>query len=307
MAFSAIVHVPGRTDLKWVIVLHRYILHNSEIREASEPVLRAGQVGLLSGWGVFSTMKVAGGVLFAYERHWARMERDAAAFHVTLPGSRDDVHERLLSLVTANQAFNSTMRVVCVRNTGGMWQGPSGGHVTDLIALTAGSKNWGEGVKLCYTPQARHSQCNFAGTKVLSWGMNLTWLENAQARGCDETILLNERGEVSECTSANIFIARCAEVLTPPLSSGCLPGITREILVSEIRVPGYTIREQTLTPADLETADDVFITSTTRDLLPVLEIEGRKIAPRGNARQTLQSAFTDYACRYLEGHPTAAR
>ncbi|MFB3830112.1 MAG: aminotransferase class IV [Bryobacteraceae bacterium] len=280
-------------------MLHRYILHNDGIREASEPTLRAGQVGLLAGWGVFSTIKVARGVLFAYERHWARMERDAAAFHIPLPGSREEIRERLLRLVAANQAFNSTMRVVFVRNQGGMWQGPNGGRATDLIALTADSKDWGEGVKLCYTPQARHSQCNFAGTKILSWAMNLTWLEDAQARGCDETILLNERGEVAECTSANLFIARGGEVLTPPLSSGCLPGVTREILLSEIRVPGYAIRERTLAPADLEEADDVFITSTTRDLLPVLEIEGRRIVPRGDARRTLGSAFADYVRRYL--------
>ncbi len=288
-------------------MLHRYIVHNGEIREASEPTLRAGQVGLLSGWGVFSTIKVAGGVLFAYERHWARMERDAAAFHITLPGSREDVHESLLRLVTVNQAFDSTMRIVFVRNTGGMWQGPNGGRATDLIALTADSKDWGEGVRLCYTAQARHSQCNFAGTKILSWAMNLTWLEDAQARGCDETILLNERGEVAECTSANIFIARGAEVLTPPLSSGCLPGVTREILLSEIRVPGYCIRERALTPAEVESADDVFITSTTRDLLPVAEIEGRKVAPRGTVREALQAAFTEYVRGYVSGHAAAVR
>ena len=85
---------------------------------------------------------------------------------------------------------------------------------------------------------ARHAACQFAGTKILSWAMNLTWLESAQARGFDEVILLNERGEVAECTSANIFIANGSQVWTPPLSSGCLPGITREVLLGEIRVPG---------------------------------------------------------------------
>ena len=64
----------------------------------------------------------------------------------------------------------------------------------------------------------------FAGTKILSWAMNLTWLESVQSRGFDEAILLNERGEVAECTSANIFIANGSQVWTPPLNSGCLPG-----------------------------------------------------------------------------------
>ena len=99
--------------------------------------------------------------------------------------------------------------------------------------------------------------------------MNLTWLESAQARGFDEVILLNERGEVAECTSANLFIANGSQVSTPPLSSGCLPGITREVLLAEIRAPGIRVEEKALKPGDLEAADEVFITSTTRDLLPV--------------------------------------
>src|ERR1035441_4468617 len=107
---------------------------------------------------------------------------------------------------------------------------------SDLIGLTADSKDWGEGVKLAYVRDARHAACQFTGTKILSWAMNLTWLESAQARGFDEVILLNERGEIAECTSANLFIANGSHVYTPPLSSGCLPGITREVILREIRV-----------------------------------------------------------------------
>ena len=83
---------------------------------------------------------------------------------------------------------------------------------SDLIALTADSKEWGDGVKLAYSGEARHAASPFAGTKILSWAMNLTWLESAQARGFDEVILLNERGEVAECTSANLFIANGNQV-----------------------------------------------------------------------------------------------
>jgi len=283
-------------------VLHRYILHNGEVREASERVLAPGQVGLLSGWGVFSTMRVADGVLFAYERHWARMMRDAAALHVAPPGNAEEVRCCLLRLVEANRARNSTLRVVFVRNTGGMWQGPPVGRETDLIALTADSKDWGADARLGYQERARYSACPFSGAKPLSWGMNLVWLEEAHARGFDEVILLNERGEVVECTSANLFIAEGGKVWTPPLSSGCLPGVTREILLSEIQVPGYTIGERTLLPEDLKHADDVFITSTTRNLLPVAAIAGQPRAPRGHAREALQAAFSAFVRRYLEEH-----
>jgi branched-chain amino acid aminotransferase len=277
--------------------VHRYILHNDQIHEASAQVLSPGQVGLLSGWGVFSTLRVAGGVLFAWERHWARMTKDAALLRVPLPDS-EQVRRKLLELVEGNQAYDATLRVVVVRNRGGVWEGPPTGRASDVIALTADLKDWGAGVKLSCVEQARHAACIFAGAKILSWAMNLTWVEEAHERGFDEVILLNERGEVSECTSANVFIARGDKVWTPPLSSGCLPGVTRDILLHDIHVAGYEIGEKTLLPADLEQADDVFITSTTRALLPVLEIDGRKVGGKGAAQKVLQAAFE----KYVEGY-----
>ncbi len=222
-------------------MLHRHILHNNQVCLASDTVLSPGQVGLLSGWGVFSTLRVAEGVLFEWDRHWARIKRDAAALHVPVPADSEAVRRQLLELIEANGAVNCTLRVVIVRNGGGMWAGPSNGRESDLIALTADSKEWGTGVKLAYQAHGRHAACNFAGTKILSWAMNLTWLETAQRRGFDEVILLNERGEVAECTSANLFLANGGQVWTPPLSSGCLPGITRELLLGPVRAQGIEI------------------------------------------------------------------
>jgi branched-chain amino acid aminotransferase len=279
--------------------VHRFVLHNEEIRDAGDKLLAPGQVGLLSGWGVFSTIRVTDGVLFAFERHWARMRKDAAALHVPLPPDPEHVRRKLLELVEANQAFDATLRIVVVRNTGGMWEGPGTGRPSDLIALLSATKEWGSGVRLCYTPHARYAAGEFAGAKILSWAMNLTWLESAQTRGFDETILLNECGEVAECTSANIFAAEGDRVWTPPLSSGCLPGVTRELLLHEIRVPGYSVEEQVLTPADLERASEVFITSTTRNLLPVVEIEGRAVPQSGGACAALTTAFAAYVDGYV--------
>jgi branched-chain amino acid aminotransferase len=287
-------------------VLHRYILHNDAIRGATEPVLAAGQVGLLSGWGVFTTLRVQEGVLFAFERHWARLSRDAAALHVALPGDPEAVRLRLLELVEANHARNSTLRLDFVRNTGGMWSAPNT-RETDVIALTADTKDWGRGVRLAYQAEARHAASGFAGAKILSWAMNLTWLETAQRRGFDEVILLNERGEVAECTSANIFAAVGDTVFTPPLFSGCLPGVTREVLLDAIQVPGVEIVEKTLFPSDLDVAEEVFITSTTRDLLPVAEIEGRKTGTASRAVKALSAAFGVYLDNYVAEHRATSK
>ena len=287
-------------------MLHRFVLHNDQIQESTELCLAPGQIGLLSGWGVFSTLRIAEGVPFAWERHWARLQRDAAALHVDLPQDAERVRRKLLELVVANHAPNCTLRIAIVRNGGGMWAGPSNGRASDLIALTADSKHWGEGVKLSYVRQARHAACQFTGAKILSWAMNLTWLESAQARGFDEVILLNEHGEVAECTSANLFIANGSHVYTPPLSSGCLPGITREVLLGEVRSPGIRVEEKALLPGDLEAADEVFITSTTRDLLPVFQIEDKKIGRTDHTRQALARAFSECVGNYVATHKEVA-
>jgi branched-chain amino acid aminotransferase len=178
--------------------MHRSLLHNDDIVDAHQNTLSAGQVGLLNGWGVFTTMRVAEGVLFAFERHWDRMQRDAAKLHVPFPADPAWLKTRLLRLVEANSAFDATLRVAIVRNRGGLYEGPDLTRAFDLIAFTTGRNDWGSSARLAVKPHGRHAQSEFAGTKMLSWAQNLTWYEEAHQRGFDEVVLLNERGEVSQ-------------------------------------------------------------------------------------------------------------
>jgi branched-chain amino acid aminotransferase len=280
--------------------MHRFLLHNDEIRETGDAVLSPGQVGLMNGWGIFSTIRVQDGVMFAWERHWARMQRDAARMRVPFPDNAKCLEERLYRLIEKNQAANSTLRVLIVRNRGGMWEGPAAAErAFDTIAFTAPLNDWGATVKLAIVPHARHAASEFAGTKYLSWSENLTRYERAHERGFDEAVLLNERGEIAECTSANIFIVKANQVSTPPLSSGCLPGVTRALLLEEIHVPGIAVAEKVLVTKDLEEADEVFITSTTRDLMPVASVEGLRIRQGHAVRDRLQQAFSAYTSSYV--------
>ncbi len=280
--------------------MHRFLLHNNNILDAHEKSLSAGQVGLLNGWGVFSTLRVADGVPFAFERHWERMHRDAAKVHVPFPTDPGELKAQILRLVEANSAWNSTLRVMVVRNRGGMFEGPDLERDFDVLAFTKDLNPWGNSVRLAIKPNARYAANEFSGCKILSWSQNLTWYEEARARDFDEAVLLNERGEVSECTSANIFAATGGEVYTPPLDSGCLPGVTRELLLDVVRVPGITVTERALKPQDLEWADQVFITSTTRDLLPVVFIEGLKVRNEGSVADRLVKALEEYRGDYVK-------
>ena len=279
--------------------MHPHLLHNDEIRPARDSVIAPGQVGFLNGWGVFTTIRVYDGVMFAWERHWARMCRDAKKMYVPMPEQPEWLEAQLYKLIDSNQAVDATLRVAIVRNKGGMFEGPDIVREFDVIAFTRDVADWGESVKLGIVPQARHAANEFAGIKFISWAQNLTWYEQAHRRGLDEMVLLNERNEVSECTSANIFTVFGGRVFTPGLlASGCLAGITRDVLLNDIQIPGVEIGEHILLPADLESADEVFITSTTREILPVTSVEGLSVKAGRTMIGRLQEAFTAYHRNY---------
>ncbi|HEY4365378.1 MAG TPA: aminotransferase class IV [Bryobacteraceae bacterium] len=279
--------------------MHSFLLHNREIQDTAHRSLAPGQTGLMNGWGVFSTIRIYDGVLFAWERHWTRMKHDAERLRVPMLDDPDLLAADLRRLIEANQAWNGVLRVVVVRNRGGMFEGPSIARDFDVLAFTAPVPPWGDSMKLGVVPNARHAASEFAGAKILSWAENLTRYERAREQGLDEVVLLNERGEVAECTSANLFAVHGDRVLTPPLSSGCLPGVTRLTLLEDLQVPGLTVQERVLLPPDLESADEVFLASTTRELLPVISIEGMRIQRSRSVRDRLQAAFSAYVESYV--------
>jgi branched-chain amino acid aminotransferase len=290
-------------------MLHRFLLHNDDIRQSGERSLSPGQVGLLSGWGVFSTLRVYDGVMFAFDRHWQRMRSDAARMRVPFPAQSDWLEARLYRLIEANQVspkqpLNATLRVAIVRNRGGIFEGPSITRDFDVVAFTVDVVRWPLSVKLGVVPDGRHAANEFSGTKYISWAENLTRYERAHEQGLDEVILLNERGEISECTSANIFaVDATGRVWTPPLSSGCLAGVTRAVLLEEMQELDIAIGEKTLVPDDLRSAREIFITSTTRELLPASAIEGWDI-PAGRAVcDRLREAFSARVRHSASLHP----
>ena len=146
----------------------------------------------------------------------------------------------------------------------------------DLILCTAGLPAHSADATLGVAEHARHAASPLAGVKTTSWLNNVWHLAEAQKAGWTEVILLNERAEVAECTSANIFCVNNGEVFTPPISSGCLEGVTRSFCWRLRRGQGISMSEKTLTMEDLYHADEVFITSTNRTLLGVSEIMGHR-------------------------------
>ena len=281
-------------------MLHRYVFHNDRLLPIERVRLSPGQAGLLTGWGLFTTLRIYDGEAFAYERHWRRLEKDAARTHVPFPFDAAKVRVHLGEVLRANQVREGTARIYVIYNKVGFWHSDESFPPVDILIYTAGLPDYREPARLALREQGRHAASPLAGVKVTSWLNNVWNLAEAQARGFDEVVLLNERGEAAECTAANIFCVRQEKVLTPPRSSGCLEGVTRGVLLEIGPEAGVTIVEQTLRPADLFAAEEVFISSTNRSVLGVGEIEGHSIAAGpGPVTQRLAKAFDAYVAEYV--------
>ncbi len=288
-------------------MIHRKVFHNDRLVPIEQVRLSPGQAGLLSGWGLFTTLRIFEGEAFAYERHWRRLEKDAARTHLPLPFSGAKVRVHLRELLRANQVREGTARIYILYNKVGFWQSDENFPEVDLLLYSAGLPAYREPARLALRQHGRHAASPLAGVKVTSWLNNVWNLAEAQQGGFDEALLLNERGEVAECTAANVFCVRGGKALTPPLSSGCLEGVTRAVLLEIGPEAGVSIAEQALRPEELFTADEVFITSTNRSLLAVGEIDGHEIAAApGPITQRLDKAFAGYVTDYIARRAAAA-
>ncbi len=281
-------------------MIHRHVFHNDRLMAIEDVRLSPGQAGLLSGWGLFTTLRVWDGELFAFERHWARLERDAKRTRVPFPFDAEKIRTQLQEVLRVNEVVQGTARIYVVYNKTGFWQSDEQMPQVDLILYSAGLPSYREPVRLGLREHGRHAASPLAGVKVTSWLNNVWNLAEAQSAGWDEVVLLNERGEVAECTAANIFCVRGGKVMTPPLSSGCLEGVTRDALLDIAHASGISANEQTLTPEDLYGAEEVFISSTNRNLLGAGEIDGHKfaVAP-GPVTLKLEKALAAFVAEYV--------
>jgi branched-chain amino acid aminotransferase len=281
-------------------MIHRVVFHNQRLMPIEEVRLSPGQSGLMSGWGLFTTMRITEGIPFAFERHWKRLSRDAQKTHCPFPFAEQTVLGQLNEVLRANQVKEGCARIYAIYNQAGFWRSDENFPEADLLICSAGLPPHREPVRLALREHGRHAASPLAGVKVTSWLNNVWNLDEAQKAGFDEVVLLNERGEVAECTAANIFCVREGRVLTPPLSSGCLEGVTRGVVLEIGAAAGVRVEERALRPEDLYSADGVFISSTNRGVIAVSEINGHRIATAPlPAMQKLQDAFSAYVREYV--------
>jgi branched-chain amino acid aminotransferase len=207
---------------------------------------------------------------------------------------------QLQEVIRANKVSEGCARIYLIYNDVGVWRSEEKMPQVDLVIYTAPLPEYREPVRLGLREHGRHAASALAGVKTISWLPNVWAVAEAQKEGFDEVVLLNERGEVAECTAANVFVVKGDKVLTPPLNSGCLEGVTRGILMEIAPEAGISVVEQTLRPEDFATGDEIFISSTNRNLIGVGEIAGQKmpIAP-GPVTRKLDELFDAYVTDYV--------
>jgi len=248
------------------------------------------------------------GEAFAFERHWRRLEKDAAIIRMPVPYAGPRVRVNLQEVIRANGVTEGCARIYLVYNHVGFWRSDETMPAVDLVIYTAPLPMYREPVRLALREHGRHAASPLAGVKTISWLMNVWSVAEAQKDGFDEVILLNERGEVSECTAANVYVVKGDVIFTPPLSSGCLEGVTRGVLFEIAGEAGVGVKEQVLRPEDLYGADEVFISSTNRNVIGVGEIAGNALAGApGPVTKRVDEAFEAYVKEYVGRRRTAAR
>ncbi len=246
--------------------------------------------GLTVGDGVFETVKVTGGAPFALTRHLRRLSASATALGLP-PPEPEAIAAGIFAVL--NASGNPDRARVRITATGG--DSPLGsqrGRGPLTVVIAAGQLNdWGTTCDVVTVPWLRNERGALTGIKTTSYGENVRALAYAAERGGSEAIFANTQGNLCEGTGSNVFLVSGGELVTPPLSAGCLAGITRALLLE-----WFGGAERDVPAAELSAAPEAFLVSTTRDVQPIRAVDGVELsAAPGPVTQDAAHAFASHA------------
>jgi len=262
---------------------------------ADEAPLSPFDRGLQVGDGVFETLLAYRGEPFAAAEHHARLVRSAGVMGLRVPAEKT-ILEAMREVLVANGLHlrdRARLRVTVTGGPGAIGSGRDELTETLLVAASEAPRHGPESDVLV-VPWTRNEKGALAGVKSVSYGENVVALALAKKHGADEAILGNTAGNLCEGTGSNVFVRRGDTLVTPPLSSGCLDGITRAIAIDCARAAGIACVEEDLPLEVLTQADAVFLTSTTREIQPVRSVNGE---PSPQAPEWLEAWRREFAKR----------
>jgi 4-amino-4-deoxychorismate lyase len=235
--------------------MHKFISFNRQIISANDAKISAISSASLYGKGVFTTIAIYGGKPFLWEKHWRRLYENSGKLGIKLI-DEETCKTEILRLIEANKILNGRMRITFVDESASkIWQFPTE-NKTSFLIITADLREVSN-INLTVSPFTVNSTSPLANIKSCNYLEQILALEDAQNRGFNEAIRLNECGEITSAAMANIFWLKDEKLFTPSLKTGCLAGTTREFILEN-----YKCFEVENGLESLENADDIFLTSS---------------------------------------------
>jgi branched-chain amino acid aminotransferase len=270
---------------------------SGKLVEKEQAVVSVFDHGLLYGDGVFEGIRVYGGKVFLLKEHIERLYESAKAIRLTIPMSPAELIQATKETVAANGIGDGYIRLVVTRGAGSLGldirktSNPQVIIIADTITLYP-KEIYENGMNLITASTMRnHPAALSARIKSLNYLNNILAKIEGTDAGTVEALMLNHKGEVAECTGDNIFILKNGVLKTPSADAGILEGITRNAVLRLAREAGIPTQETTLIRHDLYVADEMFLTGTAAEVVPVVSLDGRQIGdgkPGSITRQLLE-------------------
>ena len=267
---------------------------NGALYDSETPAISATDHGVTVGDGIFETCKIERGQPFALSRHLQRLLRSAAG--LGLPDIDIAVIEAGIRAVLADgdPIDFGRLRFTVTAGSGPLGSDRYAAPLTYVVTAAPQARPVGAGI-LCVTPWTRNERSAVAGLKTTSYAENVVALAFARERGASEAIFANTRGELCEGTASNLFVVVGGTLHTPPLSSGCLAGITRELTIQWCREAGLEVVEDAMPLGVLRTCEEVFITSSLGDIYPIERIDEHRLTAPGPVTEKAALIFAERA------------
>jgi len=282
---------------------------DGELRPREDATVSVFDHGLLYGDGVFEGLRIYARRIFRLDAHLDRLFASAHAIDLHIPLTRDALVAAVQKTVRANQQENGYIRLVVTRGDGPLGLDPLTCArprviiiVTDLAIYPEVLYAAGIRVVTAATRQVPNASVD-ARIKSLNYLKNVLARLEAHQAGAAEALMLNAEGHVAECTADNVFIVKGDRLLTPPASDGALDGITRAVMRELAPDVGLRYAEERLGRYDVYTADECFLTGTGAEVVPVIALDGRRIAEGVPGLRTRELAAGLRVLAAREGEP----
>jgi branched-chain amino acid aminotransferase len=239
--------------------------------------------GLLYGDGVFEGIRFYNGRVFRMEEHMDRLWESARSICLEVPISRQEMNEALLETIRQNDLRDGYVRLVVTRGVGTLGLNPAHCKQPSIIIIASTVALYSEelykrGLTVVTVPTRRMGPATLnPAIKSLNYLNNVLARLEANLSDADEALMLNDAGNIAECTADNVFLVKRGQIMTPPITAGALRGITRSVVFDIAAELKIKISEPELTRHDLYTADEAFLTGTAAEVIPMIKVDGRTI------------------------------